>query len=156
PCRRDRWRLYAAGAARTRLCRVGHRGGGRTHLRGRQDRGLSLHRSAQPIFKSLLCQDRIQAGMSLLALSESPHRGLTRTAQHPRYAAANPTDLDPADHPLSPRMRFFWPAIGGPIADRDGHPPPTGEPPSPRWAAVRVSIRLLMRSAGHAEFALEH
>src|SRR5262249_17840060 len=68
--------LYAAGTAWTRLCRVGHRGGGRTHLRGRQDRGLSLHRSAQSICESLLCQDRIRAGVSLLALSESPRRGL--------------------------------------------------------------------------------
>jgi len=35
PCRRDRWRLYAACAARTRLCWVGHCGRGRTHFRGR-------------------------------------------------------------------------------------------------------------------------
>jgi hypothetical protein len=66
--------------ARTRLCRVGHCGGGPTHLRGRQDRGLSLHRSAQPSVKPLLCQDRIRAGMSLLALSESPRLAMRRSA----------------------------------------------------------------------------
>jgi hypothetical protein len=45
---------HAVFAARTRLRRVGHCGGGRTHLRRRQDRGLPLHRSAQPSVKPLL------------------------------------------------------------------------------------------------------
>jgi hypothetical protein len=41
--------------SRTRLCRVSDRSARRTHLRGRQERGLSLYRSAQSLLKQLLC-----------------------------------------------------------------------------------------------------
>lgn len=73
--------VYTPLAARTRLCRIGHCSGGRTRLRGRQDRGVSLHRSTQPSVKPLLRQGRIRAGMSLLALSESPTLAMTRSSR---------------------------------------------------------------------------
>jgi len=74
-------------SAPARLCRIGHRRGRGARVRAGQAHGLPLHRSAQSVFQPLLRQNRIRAGVRLVALSarrdDTPFGAMTADSIQP-------------------------------------------------------------------------